>query len=82
MPRTYSESFSILQSAMRDVEEAQAYYDRAEGQEQIDEASIRLTAAITTVDRIIREMKRERGLKMRKYECKFEHIPNKESKGV
>ena len=73
MSRTYSESGSILQAAMNEVEEAQAYFDRAEGREQIDEATIRLTAAITTVDRFIREMKREKGLKVHKYECKFEH---------
>jgi len=58
---------------MRDIDEAQVYYDLAVGQEQIDEAAIRLTAAREAADRLIRDIRREQGLKIREYECKFEH---------
>ena len=73
MSSVHTEPCSILQAAMRDIDEAQVYYDLAVGQEQIDEAAIRLTSAETTVNRIIRDMKRERGLARHEYKCKFEH---------
>lgn len=59
--------------ALNEVEIAEAYLDRAKGKEQVDEATIRLIAARVTADRIIRDMKREMGLKVREYKCPFEH---------
>jgi len=72
MSSVHTEPVAILQSAIADVRDAREYFDQAEGQEQIDEATIRLTAAEATVDRIVREMKQERGLKMREYKCPFQ----------
>ena len=67
----YTDAVAILQSALADVRAAREYFNQAEGQEQIDEAIIRLTSAETTVNRIIRDMKRERGLKVHEYKCRF-----------
>jgi hypothetical protein len=73
MLETYTESLAAFQSAMAEVERAQEYLDQAKGKEQTDEAIIRLTAARATVDRLIRDIKRERGLKVREYKCPFEY---------
>lgn len=68
----YTDAVAILQSALADVRDAREYFNQAEGQEQIDEAIIRLTSAETTVNRIIRDMKRKRGLKVHEYKCPFQ----------
>ena len=72
MSSVHTEPVAILQSAIADVRDAREYFNYAEGQEQIDEATIRLTSAETTVNRIIRDMKRERGLKVSEYKCPFD----------
>jgi len=72
MSTVHTEPSTELQNAMREVEEAQAYFDRAEGDEQIDEAHLRLMAAEATANRIVRDMKRERGLRVHDYKCSFQ----------
>lgn len=74
MFRTHTESLTALQAAMDMVEEARAYLAEAEGDEQIDEAHLRLMAAEATVNRIIRDMKRERGLKVHDYKCPLQDV--------
>lgn len=78
MLETYTESLAAFQSAMAEVERAQEYLDQAKGKEQTDEAIIRLTSARITADRVIRDIRREQGLKVREYECPFEHESTKE----
>ena len=68
----YTDAVAILQSALADVRDAREYFNQAEGQEQIDEAHLRLMAAEATVNRIIRDIKRERGLKVHEYKCPFQ----------
>lgn len=75
MFRTHTEPLSMLKAAMTEIEEAREFFDRAEGNEQIDEATTRLIAAEMTANRIIREIKKERGLRIREY--KFPLKPEK-----
>ena len=72
MSSVHTDPVAVFRMAMAEFREAREYYNLAVGQEQIDEATIRLTAAEATVDRIVREMKQERGLKMREYKCPFQ----------
>ncbi len=72
MSSVYTDPVAVFRMAMAGVRDAREYFDQAEGQEQIDEATIRLTSAETTVNRIIRDMKRERGLRVHDYKCPFQ----------
>ena len=66
MSSVHTEPGSILKAAMREVEEAREYFNRAEP-EMIDEAIYGLKEKELRLDRIIREMKRERGLRTIEY---------------
>lgn len=84
MSSVHTEPVAILQSAIADVRDAREYFNYAEGQEQIDEATIRLTAAETTVNRIIRDMKKQRRLKVSEYKCPFQSgaLPSERIQGI
>lgn len=72
MSSVYTDPVAILQSALAEVREAGEYLNQAEGDEQIDEAHLRLIEARATANRIIRDMKRERGYRVHEYKCPFQ----------
>ena len=52
-----------LRQAITEVKEAQEYFDMVEGKEQIDEAIYGLKEKELRLNRIIRDIKKVRGLK-------------------